>query len=137
MFRTEQGVIKPITYIGIIKDNRLLIIDYKEAPNPIREGWWIPAPPLEYGQSPEDGALQVLKSLGIEDGRPELKDVESFVTSNGWHLIFHYVAHITEEIKPNSNIKSYKWVSSNDLPEAQTFAHGQWERALARFFLES
>jgi len=44
MFETKEGVIKPIVYVGIVQDGRLLLVDYKEAPNPEKKGWWIPRP---------------------------------------------------------------------------------------------
>ena len=54
MFETKEGVIKPIVYVGIIKDDKLLLVNYKKAPNPAKEGWWIPAPGLAFGEDPTE-----------------------------------------------------------------------------------
>lgn len=134
MFKTRQGVIKPIVYVGMINKDRLLVVDYKVAPNPNRAGWWIPAPGLDFGQSPLEKAQSLVSELGFESSKIRFKDIESFTSPGGWHLIFHYVCGVSGEPKPNENIKAYRWVTSCQLEEVK-LAHGSWEADVGRSYL--
>lgn len=137
MFETKEGVIKPIVYVGIIREGKLLLVDYVQAPNPAKNGWWIPAPELEFGEDPTEKAETLLSEFGFSGINPKLRDVESFVLPGGWHLIYHFVCSVNDEIKPNKNIKAYKWVSANELEEMKDVAHGKWEVGIGKFYLES
>lgn len=136
MFKTAEGTIKPIVYVGIIQDGQLLLVDYKNAPNPAKSGWWIPAPGLEFGEDPVEKAVGVLNELGYSNATPQLHNVESFVLPGGWHLIYHFVSHVTGEVTPGANIKSHKWVTAQELEGMKDVAHGKWEIDIGRSYLE-
>jgi len=136
MFETKEGMIKPIVYVGILNGDRLLLVDYKTAPNPAKTGWWIPAPGLEYGQDPKDLAAKTAEELGIQTESLQLKDIESFVLPGGWHLIYHFVIQTkTAEIQ-SPHIKNFKWVTASELSEMKDIAHGKWEINVGRSYLE-
>ncbi len=135
MFETKEGVIKPIVYVGIVNKDRLLLVEYKQAPNPSKSGWWIPAPGLEFGEDPEERALKVCEDFGIEPSDINLNGVESFVLPGGWHFICHYVARTTTEPKPSPNIKKYRWVTAEELSEMKDIAHGKWEVGVGKAYL--
>src|SRR5437868_182491 len=97
-FETKLGTIKIITYVSIIKNGKILLVDYDQAPNPAKMGWWIPAPEIQFGEHPEERVTQVLESLGLKDELAKLEDIESFETGTGWHLIFHYVVDTTKDV---------------------------------------
>lgn len=128
---TPNGTIKVIAYVEILKEGQVLLVEYRTPPNPEKPGWWIPAPELEYGEHPEDCALRVLKEFGLEGLELALRDVESFVMPGGWHLIFHYKAESARDIATSDAIVKHGWFGVQDLPEASTFAHGNWEREVA------
>jgi ADP-ribose pyrophosphatase YjhB (NUDIX family) len=137
MFQTAQGVIKPIVYIGIINGDRLLMVDYKVAPNPAKTGWWIPAPGLEFGEDPGEKAAQVAKELGLETESPTLRSVESFVLPGGWHLIYHYILKTAATEVNHENVRESKWVTSAELSEMTNVAHGKWEVGVGLQYLKA
>jgi hypothetical protein len=136
MFETKEGIIKPIVYVGITNNNRLLLVDYKQAPNPSKAGWWIPAPGLEYGEDPREKTQKVCEDFGIVVEDLKIKDVESFVLPGGWHFICHYLVKTNSEPKPHLNVKSYRWVTRDELSEMKDIAHGKWEIGIGQSFLE-
>ncbi len=137
MLETKEGTIKPIVYLGIIKDNKLLLVDYKNAPNPAKSGWWIPAPGLEFGEDPYEKAASVITELGYPNAKPQLHNVESFVlSSGGWHLIYHFVSQVSCDVTPNDDIKAHKWVTAQELENIIDIAHGKWEIAVGKSYLE-
>jgi len=135
MFETKEGTIKPLVYVGIINGDKLLLVDYKKAPNPTKTGWWIPAPGLDYGEDPEEKAKSVAIGLGISDSEPKLLGVESFVLPGGWHMIYHYVIKTRSEPKIHDNIKQSKWVTADELAEMKDIAHGKWEIGVGQRYL--
>lgn len=135
MFETQEGIIKPIVYVGVINDGKLLLVDYKISPNPAKSGWWIPAPGLEFGEDPAEKAGAVLNDLGYSNAKPRLHDVESFVLPGGWHLIYHFVCHVSGEATSGANIKSYKWVTAQELEGMKDIAHGKWEIGVGKSYL--
>jgi len=136
MFESKEGIIKPIVYVGIIKNDKLLLVDYKTAPNPAKSGWWIPAPGLEFGEDPSEKATSVLLEFGFTNAKAQLHDVESFVLPGGWHLIYHFVCKVTGDIKPTENVKSHRWVTSQELEAMKDIAHGKWEIGVGKSYLE-
>lgn len=136
MFETKEGVIKPIVYVGIIKSGKLLIVDYFNAPNPSKSGWWIPAPGLEFGEDPMEKAESIVSDFGFSNNQLKLKSVESFVLPGGWHLIYHFVCNVTGELNPNENIKAHKWVTPKELEEVTNMAHGKWEIGVGKSYLQ-
>lgn len=137
MFETKRGVIKPIVYVGIVKGDRLLLVDYTSAPNPDKKGWWIPAPGLEFGEDPQEKAQAVLAELGYISTPVKLYSVESFVLPGGWHLIHHYVCKVTTDPKSHDNFKAYKWVNQAELESMTDIAHGRWEIGVGKSYLNS
>lgn len=137
MFETKEGMIKPIVYVGIVNSGRLLLVDYKNAPNPAKAGWWIPAPGLKFGEDPRECAEKVASELGIEIKELSLKDVESFVLPGGWHFICHYLIQTESEPGFNPNIKATKWVTPKQLADMKDIAHGKWEINVGMNFLGS
>jgi len=135
MFETKEGTIKPIVYVGIIRDDKLLLADYKKAPNLAKSGWWIPAPGLEFGEDPAEKAGAVLKEFGYINATPQLHDVESFVLPGGWHLIYHFVCRVSGEATPSDAINSVKWVTAKELEEMKDIAHGKWEIGVGKSYL--
>ncbi len=127
MFQCAEGVIKPIVYVGIIKNQKLLLVQYHQPPNPNKSGWWIPAPGLEFGQDPMAAAVAVVNDLGLSSIEMKLQDVESFVTPGGWHLISHFVGATSDEPQIQGNIKAIRWVSAQELSDMNDIAHGKWE----------
>lgn len=136
MFETKKGNIKPIVYVGIIKDNKLLLVEYKTAPNPAKLGWWIPAPGLDFGEDPAEKATSVLYELGCPNAKPQLHDVESFVLPGGWHLIYHFVCRVSNDVTSSDNIKSHKWVTTLELENMKDIAHGKWEIGVGKSYLK-
>lgn len=135
MFETKEGTIKPIVYVGIVKNGKLLLVEYKQAPNPSKQGWWIPAPGLEFGEDPLEKAQQVCEELGINTDSIKSFDVESFVLPGGWHLICHYRVQTDSEPKLSENIKAFKWMNSKELLEMKDIAHGKWEVGVGQRYL--
>src|SRR5207253_5772028 len=136
MFETKEGTIKPIVYVGIIKDEKLLLVDYKNAANPAKSGWWIPAPGLEFGEEPTEKAATVLSELGFKDKNIQLHEVESFVLPGGWHLIYHFICKVTGDIQHTQNIVAHKWVTAQELEGMKDIAHGKWEIGVGKSYLE-
>jgi ADP-ribose pyrophosphatase YjhB (NUDIX family) len=136
MFETKEGTIKPIVYVGIIKDNTLLLVDYKTAPNPAKSGWWIPAPGLEFGEDPAEKATAVLSEFGYPNANPQLHDIESFVLPGGWHLIYHFICRVSGDVTSGGNIKSHKWVTAEELENMKDIAHGKWEIGVGKSYLQ-
>ncbi len=137
MFATKEGVIKPIVYVGFVKENRLLLVKYKTAPNPDKNGWWIPAPGLKFGEDPIEKAATVATEYGFSDSNIKLHNVESFVLPGGWHLIFHFVCRVKNEPKQHENVIQYKWVECEELVAMKDLAHGNWEIGVGQAFLQS
>lgn len=135
MFETKQGTIKPIVYVGMIQEKKLLMVDYKDAPNPTKSGWWIPAPGLDFGEDPSEKAAKVVEELGFEPASLSLHGVESFVLPGGWHLIYHFTCTVKGQPKANPNIKQHKWVSSEELKTMKDVAHGRWEVGVGTSYL--
>jgi hypothetical protein len=135
MFETKSGVIKPIVYVGLIKGDRLLLVEYKTAPNPTKAGWWIPAPGLDFGEDPKEKAIAVAAELGFPDLSLKLQEVESFVTPGGWHLIYHFTGRVKNEPKLSGNIKNFKWVTIQELEAMNDIAHGKWEIEIGKSYL--
>ncbi|MBS1983249.1 MAG: NUDIX hydrolase [Bdellovibrionales bacterium] len=135
MFETKAGIIKPIVYVGITKGDKLLLVDYAEAPNPAKSGWWIPAPGLEFGEDPKEKAEETVRSFGIEIDSIALHDVESFVMPGGWHFICHYLIKTSSEPQSTANIKNFRWVTKEQLSEMQDIAHGKWEKGVGMSYL--
>jgi ADP-ribose pyrophosphatase YjhB (NUDIX family) len=135
MFETKEGVIKSIVYVGIVKGDRLLLVDYENAPNPSKKGWWIPAPGLVFGADPEAAAKAAAEELGIADGLPALSGVESFVLPGGWHLIYHYLVKTSSDPKVGGNFRQAKWVTAFELDGMKDIAHGKWEIGVGKRFL--
>lgn len=136
MFQCEEGTIKPIVYVGVVKDKKLLLVQYDQSPNPSKLGWWIPAPGLKFGEDPATVAAQVVDQLGLTASAVVLKGVETFVTHGGWHLIYHYVAQANSEpALVSENIQATRWVSAGELSQMKNIAHGQWEIDLGLDYL--
>jgi hypothetical protein len=136
MFEAKEGIIKPIIYVGVIRDNKLLLVDYKIAPNPTKSGWWIPAPGLEFGEDPSEKAAAVLNELGYPNAQPQLHGVESFVLPGGWHLIYHFISHVSGDVASNNNIKAHKWITAQELENMKDIAHGKWEIGVGKSYLQ-
>jgi len=136
MFETNEGLIKPIVYAGIINDGKLLLVDYQRAPNPAKSGWWIPAPGLEFGEDPQEKATKTAVELGLKVESVVLNGVESFVLPGGWHLIYHYVIQTSTQTVHADNIKNFKWVTSQELSEMTDIAHGKWEISVGQSYLD-
>lgn len=137
MFETKEGVIKPIVYVGIVRGNKLLLVDYKNSPNPAKSGWWIPAPGLEFGEDPTEKAALVVAEFGFSDKKLKLQNVESFVLPGGWHLIYHFICHVEAEPKEHENVNQYKWVGVQELEAMKDIAHGKWEIGVGMSYLQS
>lgn len=135
MFETKAGVIKPIVYVGIVNKDKLLLVDYKTAPNPAKAGWWIPAPGLEFGEDPLEKAQSVVQDLGFSAVDVKLQDAESFVLPGGWHLIYHFVCKVSGEPKAHDNIKAHRWVTTQELESMKDIAHGKWEIGVGKSYL--
>ena len=135
MFETKEGEIKPIVYVGVINKDKLLLVDYKNAPNPTKSGWWIPAPGLQYGEDPTETATEVLRDLGFANAAPKLHHVESFVLPGGWHLIFHFACKVSGEASLGENYNKHKWVTIAELAEMKDLAHGKWEIGVGQSYL--
>lgn len=135
-FETDKGVLKLITYVAVVANSKILLVDYVEPPNPKHSGWWIPAPELEFGEAPDKVARNVLATLGVEGCNLQLTETESFETPGAWHCIFHYVARPETEVDPTSAFRKWQWFSAEELPPAPEFAHGEWEQRLALRQLE-
>lgn len=135
MFETKEGVIKPIVYVGLVRGDELLLVDYVDSPNPSKTGWWIPAPGLAFGEDPLEKATAVAKELGFASVTLKLKDVESFVHPGGWHLIHHFVGEVSGEPKAGSSVRAFRWVTASELEEMRDLAHGKWEAAVGRSYL--
>ena len=132
---TNNGKIKPIVYLGVVRDGKILLVQYTTPPNPSRSGWWIPAPELVWGEDPTEKARQIQRELGLEQGKPVLSRVESFVTPGGWHLVFHHLLTSGSEVRKSKNIKDFLWVSETELLHMDDLAHGSWEKEVAQAFL--
>lgn len=132
MFETKEGIIKPIVYVGMVQDNKILLVDYVNSPNPSKSGWWIPAPGLEFGDDPTAKAKSVLIDFGFSDQHLHLKGVESFVLPGGWHLIYHFVCSVNKNFQSNQNIKNHKWVTAQELEDMKDLAHGKWEARVGK-----
>jgi len=135
MFKTSEGIIKPLIYVGIIRDQKLLMVDYVEAPNPEKKGWWIPSANLKFGEDPTEIAANTVKALGFAPDKLKLHGVESFVLPGGWHLICHFVCEVSGDVNQGPNIKAHKWVSSDELAAMTDVAHGKWEISVGREYL--
>jgi len=136
-FETGVGNIKIITYVSVIRDNRILMVEYATPPNPDRKGWWIPAPELGFGEHPEERVASVLENLGLENEPSHLEEIESFENSTGWHLVLHYVVRTTKDVSYGPSIKRHGWFSLSALPNVDEIAHGKWERSVAASRLAS
>lgn len=136
MFETKDGIIKPIVYVGIVNDDRLLLVDYEVAPNPSKSGWWIPAPGLKFGEDPRECAEKVASDLGIDIESLSLEGIESFVLPGGWHFICHYLIQTDSEPKTGSNIRATRWVTTEQLEIMDDLAHGKWEIGVGMRFLK-
>lgn len=135
MFETAEGVIKPIVYVGILRNDKLLLVQYKTAPNPAKGGWWIPAPGLAFGEDPQEKAETVVADLGLPATHLKLHHVESFVLPGGWHLIHHYICRVQGDVKATDNILAHKWVSLTELESMKDIAHGKWEVGVGKSYL--
>ncbi|NRF68430.1 NUDIX hydrolase [Aquincola sp. S2] len=130
---TPQGLLKLISYVGVRRAGRLLIVRYDTPPNPDKPGWWIPAPEAAYGEDPLEVAARELSRLGYDDVMPRVVDVESFpVGERNWHVVVHCLAEVHADPQPGAGIAQWRWCSEAELPEAAEFAHKRWEQALAR-----
>jgi hypothetical protein len=134
---TTAGVIKLITYVAVVRDERILLVEYVTPPNPMSPGWWIPAPECEFGQDPADRAAMTLDELGFPGVEARLVEVESFVSPGGWHVIFHYRAEVRTDAAPSEAIRRHAWFGGDDLPRPAEFAHGGWEVKLARRMIQN
>lgn len=133
MFETKDGkILKLITYFGIRSDDSILLVEYKQPPNPNTKGWWVPGPELNYGDDPEEAAQNFLRSIGYREAKVKLVGTESFVSPGGWHFILKYVADVPEPKVPQvAPFEKWRFFGRKDLPEAKELAHGKWERNLA------
>ena len=125
---------KPIIYLGAISLSGLLIVKYKVPPNPDKQGWWIPAPEINYGEDPAEEVAKLVKHLGLTAENQSLVGVDSFMANEAWHLVFKYKVRAEGNVA-HDNIEDHRWVTLDSLPPADTFAHGNWERELSRYFL--
>jgi hypothetical protein len=132
---TEHGEFKPIIYLGAIGPKGLLIVKYKTPPNPLKTGWWLPAPEINYGEDPSEEVAALAKDLGLSVRQQELVGVDSFIANGAWHLTFKYRSEVDGEVS-HENIEEARWVTAETLPAASEFAHGNWEVELCRFFLD-
>ena len=130
-FETSEGVLKLIVYVAVVADGKILLVQYADAPNPSRAGWWVPAPEMTYGQGPDELAKEVLVQLGLDKCEPVLVETESFTSPGGWHCMFHFRAQPQQSVAPNKIYSAHAWFGADQLPPAEEFAHGEWERRLA------
>lgn len=134
---TNEKKIKVVTYLGIVHQNRLLLVQYKVPPNPRRKsGWWIPAPEVGYGEDPKEKVQQQLALWNLQNSDSRLMDTESFVTPGGWHLLYHFHIKTTKANIIDANIESLQWVTKEELASMDDLAHGDWEKELGLSFLE-
>lgn len=137
MFETTEGTIKPIVYVGVIQDQKLLLVEYKDAPNPLKTGWWIPAPGLDFGEDPTEKAAAVVSEMGFADKNLRLQKVESFVLPGGWHLIYHFTCIVNGEMNLGDRYKASRWVTIQELEIMKDIAHGKWEIDIGKSYLSS
>lgn len=123
---TDTKPAKLVSYLLLRNGSRVFLVKYKDSTNPKRNGWWIPAPELEYGEHPDDCAKRIGKSLGIQDLVLKFHSVDSFVTRD-WHVLFFYLADVKAALKPDARYESGEWFDLDHLPAGNEFAHGQWE----------
>ena len=134
--QTEKGIFKPIIYVGAVSDQRLLIIRYKTPPNPEKQGWWLPAPEIEFGADPSDEAAALVKEVGLTLNHMSLVGIDSFVANGAWHFMAKFRAEVTGAVH-HDNVEETRWITEQNMPPASDFAHGAWEVDLCRFFLNS
>ena len=128
---TDAGTLKIITYVAVVHDGRILLVEYVEPPNPEKPGWWIPAPEVDFGEHPAHRARSTLESLGLDVRSLTLAGVESFTVGGAWHLIVHYRADASSDARPTEAYRRHAWFGPDDLPPDGAFAHGEWERRVA------
>jgi hypothetical protein len=136
-FQTREGQLKLITYVGIRRGGRLLVVDYETPPNPDKPGWWIPAPEVAWGEDPMERAARVAAGLGYPDAAGlRLMDVESFTMGEGnWHVIVHFVLDVAHDPTPGPDVRRWQWLAPDASPGPEGFAHKGWEERLARRML--
>ena len=136
-FQTSEGLLKLIVYVGLRRDGKLLVVDYETPPNPDKQGWWIPAPELAYGEDPMERAEKVAAEFGYPDAAGlRLMDVESFTMGEGnWHVIVHYVLDVAADPTPGANVRRWQWLPAGGSPGPEGFAHRRWEEGLAQRML--
>jgi len=124
---SDQKPTKLITYLLPKQKSKVYLVRYRDSPNPNRSGWWIPAPTLNYGEHPDECAKRICQSLGFESCKPHFSGIDSFVTRD-WHILFNYTADVRGMPKLGPEYASGQWFELKDLPQAEEFAHGSWER---------
>ena len=134
--QTEHGILKPIIYMGAIGPNGLLIVKYKTPPNPEKQGWWLPAPEIAYGDDPSERVAKLAKDMGLQVHHQSLVGTDSFMANDAWHLLWNFRMHVSGEVSYD-NVTEHRWVTAGTLPSAHEFAHGNWEVELCRFFLSA
>ncbi|MHC4428929.1 MAG: NUDIX hydrolase [Planctomycetota bacterium] len=128
---TDAGSLKLITSIGVMRDGKVLLVDYKMPSKSRKQGWWIPTPEFDYGEHPERAVESALEELGLAGSPIRLTSVDSFVRGTGWHLVLHYRVDAAREPEPGETIRKVAWFGPADLPRAEAFANGEPERAMA------
>lgn len=134
-YPTPDGELKLACYVGIIRDKKILLVDYKDPPNPKRRGWWVPAPELAFGTDPTEFAEKVVEDFKLHPMQVRFLSVESFVIGQSWHILFHHRAHVRGQVPPLPWINKAGWFGRHELPHPDAFAHGSWERRLAEALL--
>ena len=136
LFETPNGKIKFVCYVGIIKDDRILLVEYENPPNPEKKGWHVPTLELNFGEHPEDQVKGILKDFGIRPGHIKLVNTESTLDSQRtWHMLYYFRVDTTDDLFRAKNVRRHGWFLANGLPHPIEQQHGKWEQNLALSFL--
>jgi len=129
-FETREGAIELRTTLWVVWDHRILLVKLTDVPRR-RRAWELPSVPLRFGEHPHDVANRLLNELGASAASLGHTEVDSAVVESAWRVGIHVRASVEADVTPGPDFARHGWFGADELPPAERFAGGHWERMLA------
>ena len=116
--------------VALFRGDSVLLVKYNDVSRyDGQTGWFLPDDYLRRLEHPEDAGLRILREqVSVHLRSLDIGFIESFESSQAWHLIFHLIGRLGEGVEPRAvgNTGAAQWFERSALPPRSEVAHDGW-----------
>ena len=126
----SEGRIKLVADVALYRGDHVLLVKYRDVSKyDGQTGWFLPDDYLRRLEHPEDAGLRILREqVSVDVPSLDIGFIESFESSQAWHLVFHLTGRLGEGLEPKAigNTAAAQWFERSALPSRSEIAHEGW-----------